>query len=248
MTGRAIRVAAVSKAFRIPTVRRDTVREHALDLFRRRPYESLAVLNNVSFSVERGQSVALMGRNGSGKSTLLKVLAGIYEPDNGSVTIEGDLTPILELGVGFNPELDAVDNVFLLGTVMGLSLREVRREMDEILQFAELERFARLKLQHFSSGMVARLAYSVAFRAVRDILLLDEIFAVGDAGFRARCEQRYRELAEAGHTVLLVSHDPNLVTELCNRAVLIDGGRLIMDGPAPEVAQAYLQMMCGASR
>jgi ABC-type polysaccharide/polyol phosphate transport system ATPase subunit len=248
MTGRAIEVAGVSKTFRIPTVRRDTVREHALDLFRRHPYESLAVLNNVSFSVQRGESVALMGRNGSGKSTLLKVLAGIYEPDNGSVTIEGDLTPILELGVGFNPELDAVDNVFLLGTVMGLSLREVHREMDEILQFAELERFARLKLQHFSSGMVARLAYSVAFKAVRDILLLDEIFAVGDAGFRARCEQRYRELAEAGHTVLLVSHDPNLVTELCNRAVLIDGGRLIMDGPAPEVAQAYLQMMCGAPR
>jgi ABC-type polysaccharide/polyol phosphate transport system ATPase subunit len=248
MTGRAIQVAGVSKTFRIPTVRRDTVREHALDLFRRHPYESLAVLNNVSFSVQRGESVALMGRNGSGKSTLLKVLAGIYEPDNGSVTIEGDLTPILELGVGFNPELDAVDNVFLLGTVMGLSLREVHRELDEILQFAELERFARLKLQHFSSGMVARLAYSVAFKAVRDILLLDEIFAVGDAGFRARCEERYRELAAAGHTVLLVSHDPNVVTELCDRALLIDGGGLVMDGPAPEVAQAYLQMMCGAPR
>jgi ABC-type polysaccharide/polyol phosphate transport system ATPase subunit len=248
MTGRAIEVAGVSKTFRIPTVRRDTVREHALDLFRRHPYESLAVLNNVSFSVQRGESVALMGRNGSGKSTLLKVLAGIYEPDNGSVTIEGDLTPILELGVGFNPELDAVDNVFLLGTVMGLSLREVHREMDEILQFAELERFARLKLQHFSSGMVARLAYSVAFKAVRDILLLDEIFAVGDAGFRARCEERYRELAAAGHTVLLVSHDPNVVTELCDRALLIDGGGLVMDGPAPDVAQAYLQSMHAVPR
>src|SRR6185295_16996377 len=127
---------------------------------------------------------------------------GIYPPDRGHVRVGATITPILELGVGWNPELDAIDNVFLIGSLMGLSLDEIRRSMDEILAFAELERFANLKLKHYSSGMSARLGYAVAFRAVREVLILDEIFAVGDAGFKARCEQRYSELRSLGHTVI----------------------------------------------
>ena len=149
-----------------------------------------------------------MGRNGSGKSTLLKILCGVYLPDRGRVTRARRDHAGLELGVGWNPELDAVDNVLLIGSVMGLSLAEIRRSMDEILAFAELERFANLKLKHYSSGMSERLGYAVAFKAVRDVLVLDEIFAVGDAGFKARCEARYRELRPRGHTAIIVSHDP----------------------------------------
>ena len=170
-----ISVESVSKAFQIPSVRRDTIREHLFDFHRPRRFERLQVLDSVSFEIQPGETLGIMGRNGSGKSTLLKIICGIYSPDTGRVVARAAITPILELGVGWNPELDAVDNVFLLGSVMGLSLGEIRRSLDEILAFAELERFANLKLKHYSSGMSSRLAYAVAFRAVRDVLVLDEI-------------------------------------------------------------------------
>src|SRR5262249_9586614 len=163
------------------------------------------------------ESIGIMGRNGCGKSTLLKVIAGIYPPDGGSVVVRAPVTAILELGVGWNPDLDAVDNIYLLGSVMGLSLRELKAAMDEILAFAGLERVANLELRHYSSGMAARLAYSVAFRAVRDILILDEIFAVGDAGFKDRCAARYQQLHASGHATLLVSHDPRIIGPFCDR-------------------------------
>ena len=234
-----IEIHGVSKSFTIPSVRRETVREHALDLFRRRPKERLHVLRDVSLELKRGESLGLMGRNGSGKSTLLKVLSGIYTPDSGQVIVRAPITPILELGVGWNPDLNAIDNIELLGTVMGMSLRELRAARDEILAFAELERFAQLELRHYSSGMASRLAYAVAFRAVREVLILDEIFAVGDAGFKERCQDRYRELHRAGHSMVLVSHNPGIVAAFCQRAVLLDGGRILMDGPATQVARAY---------
>ena len=202
------------------------MREHALDLFRRHPKERLQVLRDVTFQLKRGESLGLMGRNGSGKSTLLKILSGIYVPDGGRLVIGAPVTPILELGIGWNPDLDAIDNIELLGTVMGLSLRQLRAARDEILEFANLARFANLELRHYSSGMAARLAYTVAFHAVRDVLILDEIFAVGDAGFRARCESRYRELHRAGRSMLLVSHDARQIAEFCDRAILLDDGQL----------------------
>jgi ABC-type polysaccharide/polyol phosphate transport system ATPase subunit len=233
----------LTKRFRIPIVRRDTVREHTLDLFRRRPHDTLTVLDGISFAVQCGETIGIMGRNGCGKSTLLKIISGIYQPDRGQVIARAPITPILELGVGWNPELDAVDNVCLLGVVMGMSLAEVRAATDDILAFAELERFANLPLRHFSSGMAARLAYSVAFRAVRDVLVLDEIFSVGDAGFKARCEQRYRDLRAAGHTVILVSHDPRIISTYCPRALLLEGGRVVADGAGPDVAAKYLAML-----
>jgi ABC-2 type transport system ATP-binding protein len=238
-----LEVDNVGKTFAIPTVHRDTVRAHVLDLFRPRPTRALRVLDGVSFAIEPGETVGIMGRNGCGKSTLLKIIAGIYRPDRGAVRVRAPLTSILELGVGWNPELDAVDNVFLVGGVMGLTLREIRGALDSILAFAELEPFARLELKHYSSGMAARLAYSVAFHSVRDVLILDEVFAVGDAGFKARCETRYRELAAAGHTVLVVSHDLRTVSTFCQRALLLEGGRVVFEGKGAEVVDAYLRLV-----
>jgi ABC-type polysaccharide/polyol phosphate transport system ATPase subunit len=185
-----IDVEAVSKRFLIPSVHRNTVREHVFGVFQPRRFETLQVLDQVSFTLRRGETLGIMGRNGCGKSTLLRILCGIYTPDGGRIRVHAGVTPILELGVGWNPELDAVDNVYLMGTVLGLTLRGIAAQLDGILAFAELDRFARLKLKHYSSGMASRLAYAVAFAAVREVLVLDEIFAVGDAGFRLRCEQR----------------------------------------------------------
>jgi ABC-type polysaccharide/polyol phosphate transport system ATPase subunit len=239
----ALTVRDLSKAFRIPSVRRDTVREHVFGLWRPRTFERLTVLEDVSFEIGSGEAVAILGRNGCGKSTLLRIIAGIYPPDRGAVRAAAPLTPILELGVGWNPELDALDNIHLIGSVMGLSRATLRDATDSILAFAELERFANLPLKHYSTGMAARLAYAVAFTAVRDILLLDEIFAVGDAGFRARCEERVRALHAAGHTVVLVTHDPRIVRGFCTRALLFDGGRIVGDGAAVDVVEDYLRLV-----
>jgi ABC-type polysaccharide/polyol phosphate transport system ATPase subunit len=235
-----VEVSGLAKSFRIPSVRRDTVREHLFGLLRPRRFEALAVLRDVSFEVRRGESLGVMGRNGSGKSTLLKIVSGLYRADAGSVSVAAPVTSLLELGVGWNPDLNAIDNVLLIGCVLGLSLREVRAAVPEILAFAEVERFAELELRHFSSGMAARLAYAVAFRAVRDVLILDEIFAVGDAGFRARCAERYRQLQAEGRTILLVSHDPNVVASFCTRALLLDAGRVVCEGEPDAVIAEYM--------
>lgn len=243
-----IEVDAVSKTFWIPTVRRETVREHLLHVLQPRRFERLQVLDRVSFDVRRGEAVGIMGRNGSGKSTLLKIMCGVYQPDGGRVTTRAEITPILELGVGFNAELDAVDNILLIGSVMGLTLAQIRRDMAEILAFAELERFAHLKLKHYSSGMSERLGYSIAFKAVRDVLILDEVFAVGDAGFRARCEERYWELRSLGHTAIVVSHNPRIISSFCDRALLIHGGHIVKEGTGAEVVSYYTSMLTHGSR
>jgi ABC-type polysaccharide/polyol phosphate transport system ATPase subunit len=234
-----IEALEVAKAFRIPSVRRDTLREHLFGLFEPRASETLHVLESVSFEITAGETVGIMGRNGSGKSTLLKILCGIYRADRGAVTVRASLTPILELGVGWNPELDAIDNILLIGTVMGLTLREAKEAIAEVLDFAGLERFANLQLKYYSTGMAARLAYSVAFTAVREVLVLDEIFAVGDAAFKARCEARYQTLRDAGHTVLLVSHEPRSVRAYCDRALLLEGGCIALEGSPDVVIDAY---------
>ena len=242
-----IRVEGLRKSFQIPSAHRDTVREHVFGMLRPRRFETLQVLDGVSFSVARGETFGIMGRNGSGKSTLLKIVAGIYLPDGGSVGLDAPLTPILELGLGWNAELTARDNIFLTGTAMGMTLREIHAELDGILAFAELERFVDTPLKFFSSGMGARLAYAIAFRAVREVLLLDEIFAVGDAAFVQKCQTRYRELHAAGHTMLLVSHASETIAEFCTRAILIDGGRVLLDGTGTNVAAAYDELMRAAA-
>ena len=238
-----VRVRGVSKSFWIPSVRRDTVREHVFGVFERRRFERLRVLENVSFDLHQGETIGVMGRNGSGKSTLLKIVCGIYPPDTGSVERHAPMTPILELGVGWNAELDAVDNVFLVGSVMGLTLSEIRSRLERILAFAEIERFANLEMKHYSSGMASRLAYAIAFEAVREVLVLDEIFAVGDAAFRQKCEGRYREIRAAGHSVLLVSHDPKPVTQFCDRALLLDAGAVVFEGSGVDAVTEYTRQL-----
>ena len=242
-----LEVTEIHKSFLIPMVKLDTVREYILNSFRLRKHfrnrRELRVLSGVSFSVNAGETVGIMGRNGSGKSTLLKIIAGIYQPDRGMVQCALPITPILDLGAGWNPELDAIDNIYLLGTVMGLTLRELRAVKDEILEFAGLQEFSRLELKHYSSGMAMRLAYSVAFRAVRGLLILDEVFAVGDMEFKERCYQRYEEIRRAGHTVLLVSHSPDDIERFCDRAILLDGGKVVQEGSGQEIARAYSRLL-----
>jgi ABC-type polysaccharide/polyol phosphate transport system ATPase subunit len=236
----------LAKSFWIPSAKRETIREHVIHFYRRRSFERLDVLRSVSLEVRAGETLGIMGRNGSGKSTLLKILCGIYRADSGTLNVRSPITPILELGLGWNPELDGVDNVLLIGTAMGLSLRQARQSLDEILAFAGLERFAGMPLKHYSSGMAARLAYSVAFKAVRDVLVLDEVFAVGDQEFRARCEARYRELSAQGHTVVLVSHEPRIVSAFCTRAVLLEGGTIVKEGSGEDVVRDYAERMAAA--
>lgn len=238
-----VRVDGISKSFRVPSVRRNTIREHLLGLWNRPTFERLDVLQDVSFELREGEALGIMGRNGSGKSTLLRILCGIYRPDRGQVSVRASLTPILELGVGWNPELNAVDNVLLIGSMLGVPLAEIRKSLDAILAFAELERFAGLKLMHYSSGMSARLSYAVAFHAVRDVLVLDEVFAVGDAAFKAKCEQRFLDLRAEGRSAVLVSHDPRLIGTFCERGLLLERGRITSTGPAADVAEAYLALL-----
>jgi len=237
-----IEVRNVSKSFRIPSVRRETVREHILGLFQRRPFQTLDVLRDVSLEVRRGETVGIMGRNGSGKSTLLKLMCGIYPTDGGTVIARAPIMPVLQLGIGWNPDLDAVDNILIMATIVGMSLQQARAAVDEILAFAGLEQFANLEVRHFSSGMAARLSYAVAFKAVRDVLVLDEIFAVGDAGFVARCVETFRRLSAQGVTVVLVSHEADTVATFCSRALLLEGGRIALSGSGQAVAAEYLRV------
>jgi ABC-type polysaccharide/polyol phosphate transport system ATPase subunit len=234
-----LEVHNLSKTFSIPTVRRDTVREYLLNIIRPRTTEKLKVLDNISFQVERGQTFGIMGANGCGKSTLFKIISGIYQPDSGSIKVEGKITTILELGVGWNFELDAVDNILITTTLMGVSLHEAKRSIKTILAFTELERFANLKLKYFSAGMMARLAYGVAFSSINEILLVDEVFSVGDAAFKKRCEQHFQELHSAGYTMILISHNPEAISQLCDRAMLIEGGKIISNDRAEVVAKLY---------
>jgi ABC-type polysaccharide/polyol phosphate transport system ATPase subunit len=239
-----IEVRELRKSFRIPSARRDTVREHALSFFRRRTFRELRVLDGVSFDLAPGETLGIMGRNGCGKSTLLRIIAGIYQPGEGAVVRHAPITPILELGVGWNQELDAVDNVYLIGTVMGMTLAELDHATPGIFEFAGLTEFKNLQLKYFSSGMAARLAYSIAFRAVREgVLILDEIFAVGDAEFRERCRERYREIHRAGNAILQVSHNPDDISRFCERALLLEQGRIVFQGSGEEVARAYLELL-----
>ena len=213
-----------------------------LGALRPRSFREIHVLDGVDLDLRSGETLGIMCRNGSGKSTLLKILCGIYQPDAGTLEVRAPITPLLELGIGWNPDLDAIDNVLLMGTIMGMSLAEARSAVDEVLAFAEVERFAHLELKHYSSGMAARLAYATVFRAVREVLVIDEIFAVGDAGFKARCEARYLELSASGHTTLMVSHDPRTIERFCGRALLLEGGCIVREGTGSEVAEAYLEL------
>lgn len=234
----AITVKNLSKKFRLPHEKHSSLKQAVLN-FHRRSYEQLEVLDDINFSVKQGEFFGIVGRNGSGKSTLLKLLAGIYAPTSGGVQIHGQLTPFIELGVGFNPELTGRDNVYLNGTIFGMSRKQINDKYDEIVAFAELEKFMDQKLKNYSSGMQVRLAFSIAIRARTEILLLDEVLAVGDASFQQKCYTYFEELKRENKTVVFVSHDMNAIRRFCTRAIYVKNGRLTHQGSPTEIADNY---------
>lgn len=239
----AIQVRGVSKAFRIPHERTTTLLERVLGMFRSSQVAILQAVQDVSFEVPKGSFVGVIGSNGSGKSTLLKLMAGVLKPDDGSITVDGHLVPLLELGLGFHQELSVRENVALYGAVLGYPPAEMARRIDEVIAFAELEEFRDAKLKSLSSGMMVRLAFATAIRADADILLLDEVMAVGDAQFQRKCIETFEALQRQQKTIVLVSHDLASVQRFCDRAFWLDRGRIVMSGDPAEVVQTYLTVM-----
>ncbi len=234
-----IQVSNVHKSFRLPTERASGLKQAILNWFKGvKGYTEHQVLKGISFDVHKGEFIGIVGRNGSGKSTLLKILAQIYYPETGNVTVNGTLVPFIELGVGFNPELTGRENVYLNGALLGFSRKEMDDMYQEIVQFAELEQFMDAKLKNYSSGMQVRLAFSIAIRARGDILILDEVLAVGDAEFQQKCNDYFASL-KGGQTVILVTHDMYNVRKFCDRAILIEDGQIQAEGSPEVVAKAY---------
>ncbi|HET8863980.1 MAG TPA: ABC transporter ATP-binding protein [Solirubrobacterales bacterium] len=241
-TATAIEVEGLCKSFRIPTHRVDSFKERIVRPFSARDYRELHALDGVSFEIEQGEFFGIVGRNGSGKSTLLKLLASIYRADAGTIRMAGRLAPFIELGVGFNLELTARENVVLNGVMMGLTPQETRERLEPVIEFAELGEFVDLKLKNYSSGMLVRLAFSLMMEVDADILLIDEVLAVGDAAFQQKCGDAFREMKALGKTVVLVTHEMTTVEEFCHRAMLIDGGKIQHIGDPAEVGRRYLRL------
>jgi len=211
-----------------------------VNAFKSGGYEDFNALDDVSFEVKKGEFFGIIGRNGSGKSTLLKILAGIYQADKGKVKVNGMISPFLELGIGFNPELSGRDNVYLNATVLGMTQKQIDKKFDSIVKFSELERFIDQKLKNYSSGMQVRLAFSVSIHANRDILLMDEVLAVGDSNFQSKCLEEFNKYREMGRTVIIVTHDISVVERYCDRAMLLRNGKIVKIGKADEVADRYV--------
>jgi ABC-2 type transport system ATP-binding protein len=240
-----IEATDVAKTFRIPDHRFDSFKERAAHPLTRRTYRELHALRDVSFEVHLGEFFGIVGRNGSGKSTILKIMASIYRADRGRIRMAGRLAPFIELGVGFNPELTSRENVILNGVLMGLSRQEARRRLDAVLDFAGLAEFTDLKLKNYSSGMMVRLAFAVMVEADADIMLIDEVLAVGDAAFAQKCMDVFRARRQAGKTVVLVTHDMATVQSFCDRAMLIHDGEMRYLGDPQEAALRYYRLNFG---
>ena len=239
----AIKVEHLHKSFRLPTEQAFGLKQTIFNRLRGiKGYREQKVLKGLDFEIKQGEFIGIVGRNGSGKSTLLKILAGIYYPEKGNITINGALVPFIELGVGFNPELTGRENVYLNGALLGFSNDEMDAMYDEIWEFAELKEFQDQKLKNYSSGMQVRLAFSIAIRARGDILLLDEVLAVGDAAFQQKCNNYFESLKDNHQTVILVTHSMDNVRKFCTRAILIDDGKIIKDGKPDKVADAYTKL------
>ncbi len=241
----ALAARGVDKRFKIPEERSHTLKERALHPLRRSRHEALHALKDISFAVEPGEFFGIVGRNGSGKSTLLKCLAGIYRIDRGQIWCNGRMSTFIELGVGFNPDLAAYDNVALNGIMLGLSPKEARARYQRVIEFAELEEFQDLKLKNYSSGMHVRLAFSVAIQVDADILLIDEVLAVGDAAFQQKCFDVFNRMREEGRTIVFVTHDMGAVTRFCHRAMLLERGEMVAMGDPRDVADRYLEIAFG---
>ena len=242
-SGTAIHVKNLHKSFKLPTERAGGLKQAIFNRLKGvKGYKEQKVLNGISFDIHQGEFVGILGRNGSGKSTLLKILAGIYYPEKGEITIDGNLVPFIELGVGFNPELTGRENVYMNGAMLGFSNEEMDAMYDDIWDFAELKDFQDQKLKNYSSGMQVRLAFSIAIRAQGDILLLDEVLAVGDAAFQQKCNDYFTKLHDNKQTVILVTHSMENVRKFCTRAILIEDGKITKDGKPKEVAKAYTNL------
>jgi ABC-type polysaccharide/polyol phosphate transport system ATPase subunit len=235
-------VDRVSKTFQVPEERSHTLKERALHPLRRSGHDAFSALRDVSFMIERGEFFGIVGRNGSGKSTLLKCLAGIYAVDSGRIWCRGRMSPFIELGVGFNPDLAALDNVVMNGIMLGLTPKQARDRYEQVIEFAELEEFQDLKLKNYSSGMHVRLAFSVAIQVDADILLIDEVLAVGDAAFQQKCFDVFNRLRDEGRTIVFVTHDMGSVNRFCHRALLLERGDMVAIGKPQEVADHYLAL------
>lgn len=240
----AIKVEGVYKNFRLPHEKVNSVKSFFTSLSKRRAksFEVQHALKDISFEVKKGEFFGIVGRNGSGKSTLLKIIAEIYRPTKGSLQKNGKLVPFIELGVGFNPELTGRENVYLNGALLGFTTKEIDALYDDIVEFAELEAFMDQKLKNYSSGMQVRLAFSVATRAKADILLIDEVLAVGDADFQRKCFEYFRRLKSQDVTVVFVTHDMGAVREYCDRAMLIDKSSQVYIGDAETAAKKYARL------
>lgn len=235
----------VSKTFRLPHRQYTTLKERALHPLRRTTYDELRAVRDVSLQIAQGEFFGIVGRNGSGKSTLLKCVAGIYGIDHGRIAVAGRLSPFIELGVGFNPDLNARDNVIINAIMLGLSRREATARFEAIVAFAELEGFMDLRLKNYSSGMMVRLAFATAIQVDAEILLIDEVLAVGDAAFQQKCFEQFFKLKRDGKTIIFVSHDMFSVERFCDRAMLMDKGQMTQLGEPRVIARAYHELNFG---
>jgi ABC-type polysaccharide/polyol phosphate transport system ATPase subunit len=241
----AVSVEGVSKRFRLPHEQYHTLKERALHPFASRNFDELHAVENVTFDVAEGEFFGIVGRNGSGKSTLLKCLAGIYGVDDGRMSVRGRLSPFIELGVGFNQELTARDNVIINAIMLGLTRKQARERFDEIIAFAELEEFVDLKLKNYSSGMSVRLGFAVAVQVDADVLLVDEVLAVGDAAFQQKCFDQFDRMKAEGRTILFVTHDMGAVRRFCDRAMLLERGDMLALGDPEDISRKYGELNFG---
>jgi len=236
----AVSVKNLRKTFRLPHEQHSGIKQLLINRLRGvKGYEDQEVLKDISFEIKKGDFFGIVGRNGSGKSTLLKLLAEIYSPNAGSIKVEGSLIPFIELGVGFNPELTGRENIFLNGALLGFSRKEMEEKYDSIVEFSEIDRFIDQKLKNYSSGMQVRLAFSIAIRAQGDILLLDEVLAVGDEAFQRKCFNYFEQLKRKKKTVILVTHDMSAVERFCNKALFLEDGEIKLIGDPHKIAAAY---------
>lgn len=240
----AISVRHVTMRFNLAQEKTETLKEYAVKFLQHRLYfNEFFALRDVSFNVKKGESVALIGRNGSGKSTMLKVIAGVMYPSSGDITFNGEIAPLIELGAGFDMDLTARENIFLNGAVLGHDREYMASHFDSIIDFAELQEFVDVPVKNYSSGMIARLGFAIATEVRADILICDEVLAVGDFIFQKKCQDRMAKMLSGGTTLLFVSHDTNTVKEICSRAIWLDHGRVIADGASNQVCAEYEQAM-----
>jgi len=248
MTEIAINVKNVTKDFRIYHEKRNSVYEAITGYFNKQKYyEKLCVLNDVSFDVKKGEMFGIVGRNGMGKTTLLRLIAGIYKPDLGVIEVNGSVIPFLGLGAGFQVEMTARSNVILYGKLLGFSKKKIEEKVDEIIKFAELEKFQDTKLKNFSSGMYARLAFATAVQVDPEIILMDEILSVGDIGFQKKSHETFLSFKKRGKSIVLVTHDLNAIRDNCDRAMFLNDGKIHVIGEPTKVIDAYTSYFAGLS-